>query len=103
MTMCKCVSNRAEDLTDGLTLAPGQYAEVDIENPHNKTLLDEGRIVEVPREVTIPEETEVGEPAEATTQPGMVGEPGDERPDPDLHTQAAETTNSSSDDSEGDK
>jgi hypothetical protein len=45
MTDVKCVSRHAEDLDDGRMIAPGEVADVDLNHPHNKRLLDEGSVV----------------------------------------------------------
>jgi hypothetical protein len=45
MTDVKCVSRHAEDLDDGRMIAPGEVADVDLNHPHNKRLLDEGAVV----------------------------------------------------------
>ncbi len=97
MTMVKSLSDRAEDTTGGQTLAPGQYADIDLDDPHNKVLLDEERLVIVPPEVQIPEEPKVLPPAEATTQPGATGDPEDQPPvaavpDPDAGKVAGKST-----------
>lgn len=47
MNTYACVSRHAEDLTGGRTLLPGERAEVDADDPHNKRLIDEGKLVPV--------------------------------------------------------
>lgn len=42
MTKILNVAGYAIDLDDGRTLAPGETAEVDSDQPHNKSLLDRG-------------------------------------------------------------
>jgi hypothetical protein len=70
LSIVKCSSDHPEDLTGGRMLAPGEYAEVDLSDEHNKNLVDEGHLLIVPPEVkvdvTIPEPKP---PAEATTTP----------------------------------
>lgn len=50
----RCVSDHAEDLGDGRTIAVGAYAtDVNLEDPVNTRLLDERRIIKVPDEVAV--------------------------------------------------
>lgn len=44
----KLVSSHAEDLADGSVVAPGEVIpKLDEKDPHNKRLLDEGRLIKV--------------------------------------------------------
>lgn len=45
----RCVSDHAEDLSDGRVAAVGEfYHDVDLKHPTQKRLLKEGRIIRVP-------------------------------------------------------
>lgn len=47
------VSGHPIDLNDGRTLAPGEEADgVDIDHPHNQSLLDSGHVVHVKEQKT---------------------------------------------------
>lgn len=45
MTQVKCVSTHAEDLADGRQLAPGEEANVDLTEPHNSALAEDGKLL----------------------------------------------------------
>lgn len=41
------VANHPIDLSSGRTLAPGEEAEADLDDTHNKSLVDDGLAVEI--------------------------------------------------------
>lgn len=49
MTKFRCTSTHAEDLADGRVVGVGEEVDdVDMTEPHNQRLLNEGKLVEVP-------------------------------------------------------
>lgn len=47
MTKILNVGSHSVDLDDGRVLAPGEQATVDIDDPHNKVLVDQGSVLVV--------------------------------------------------------